>query len=87
MYVKYSRVTGSWSAINRITRRGGAGMTAEKIAWSEIQMHNHRSSCWVVLQGKVYNLTTFMDDVSRLHNTFNIVHEHTYKSMNHNSLG
>ena len=39
-------------------------MTAEKISWSEIQTHNHRTSCWVVLHGKVYNLTAFMDDVS-----------------------
>ena len=41
-------------------------MTAEKISWSEIQTHNYRTSCWVVLHGKVYNLTTFMDDVSGL---------------------
>ena len=43
-------------------------MTAEKISWSEIKTHNHRSSCWVVLHGKVYNLTAFMDDVSELNN-------------------
>ena len=38
----------------------------ERISWSEIAQHNHRSSCWVVIQGKVYNLTNFMDEVSTL---------------------
>ena len=36
----------------------------DRISWSEIAQHNHRSSCWVVIQGKVYNLTNFMDEVS-----------------------
>ena len=36
----------------------------DRISWSEIAQHNHRSSCWIVIQGKVYNLTNFMDEVS-----------------------
>ena len=34
-----------------------------KIGWNEIQKHNHRFSCWVVIHGKVYNLTNFINDV------------------------
>ena len=35
-----------------------------EITWSEIQKHNTRSSCWVVIHGSVYDLTTFINEVS-----------------------
>ena len=38
-------------------------MSEIEIPWSEIQQHNNRSSCWVVIHKNVYNLTNFIDEV------------------------
>ena len=34
------------------------------IPWSEIEKHADISSCWVVIHGKVYDLTAFVSKVS-----------------------
>lgn len=44
-----------------------SGISAGRgISWNEIHKHNHRSSCWVVIHGKVYDLTSFVNDVRKL---------------------
>ena len=31
------------------------------MTWSEIQEHNKQDDCWLVLEGKVYNVTRWAD--------------------------
>ena len=37
---------------------------SQQLPWSEIEKHADISSCWVVLHGKVYDLTAFVGEVS-----------------------
>jgi hypothetical protein len=32
------------------------------LSWEEISKHNSGDSCWVVIRGTVYDMTTFLDD-------------------------
>jgi cytochrome b involved in lipid metabolism len=34
--------------------------TTEGVTLSEVKKHNHRNDCWVVINGKVYDLTNFL---------------------------
>eukprot|EP00298_Acanthocystis_sp_HF-20_P004855 c15170_g1_i1.p1 GENE.c15170_g1_i1~~c15170_g1_i1.p1 ORF type:complete len:514 (+),score=207.93 c15170_g1_i1:47-1543(+) len=34
----------------------------QKISFSELSKHNTRTDCWVAINGKVYNLTSFLDE-------------------------
>lgn len=31
------------------------------LSWQEVVKHDSRESCWVVIRGQVYDLTTFID--------------------------
>lgn len=35
--------------------------TSPSIPMQEVAKHNKREDCWVVIHGKVYNLTDFLD--------------------------
>ncbi|KAG2333064.1 hypothetical protein Bca52824_004244 [Brassica carinata] len=38
-------------------------MASEKVfSYSEVSQHNKRNDCWLIISGKVYDVTTFMDD-------------------------
>ena len=37
---------------------------SQQLPWSEIEKHADISSCWVVIHGKVYDLTAFVSEVS-----------------------
>jgi len=39
-----------------------SGGVAKKYSWEEIKKHNKRKDCWVVIRGKVYNVTSFLDE-------------------------
>lgn len=39
---------------------------------SEVEKHNVKGDLWLVIEGKVYNVTTFADDVSFLDSWLNI---------------
>ena len=44
----------------------GAGAEAQplkKYSWEEVRQHQSRSSLWVVVHNKVYDVTEFMDEV------------------------
>ena len=34
----------------------------KQLKWSEITPHNHKNDCWVVIHGKVYDLTEFLKE-------------------------
>lgn len=36
-----------------------------KYTWEEISKHKDRNSLWLVFEGKVYDVTSFVDDVSQ----------------------
>ena len=40
--------------------------STKKFSWEEIKKHNGRKDCWIVLRGKVYNVTSFLDEVHTL---------------------
>jgi L-lactate dehydrogenase (cytochrome) len=31
------------------------------ISYEEVQKHNTRQSCWVIIEGQVYDVTSFLD--------------------------
>ncbi len=33
----------------------------KKITWKELEQHNVKSDCWLVVRGKVYDVTTWID--------------------------
>lgn len=35
---------------------------ARLISLEEVALHNSRASCWIVLHGKVYDVTNFLND-------------------------
>ncbi|EXJ86933.1 hypothetical protein A1O3_03887 [Capronia epimyces CBS 606.96] len=35
--------------------------SCKPFSWEEVQTHNHRESCWVVIHGVVYDLSDFLD--------------------------
>jgi cytochrome b involved in lipid metabolism len=35
--------------------------TAAMLSWEEVSKHDSRDSCWVVIRGFVYDVTTFLD--------------------------
>ena len=39
-------------------------MTTKKYTWEEIAKHNTRKDCWIVVRGKVYDVTHFLDEVT-----------------------
>lgn len=39
---------------------GNVGTAVQSFTWEEVQTHNKRTDSWVVLNGKVYNVTNFM---------------------------
>ena len=41
------------------------GQTLPKYSWEEIAMHNTSESLWLVVHDKVYDVTKFMEEVSR----------------------
>ncbi|KAK7389772.1 hypothetical protein VNO78_25065 [Psophocarpus tetragonolobus] len=41
-----------------------AAMASENkfFSFQEVAKHNHRNDCWIIINGKVYDVTTFMED-------------------------
>ena len=35
----------------------------KQFTWEEVQQHNNSSSLWIVIHGKVYDVTKFMEEV------------------------
>lgn len=39
-------------------------MSVQLYTYEEISKHNNRKDLWMVINGKVYDITTFQDEVS-----------------------
>ena len=46
------------------SEQGSAGEGPKKYSWEEVAKHNNTQSLWIVVDGKVYDVTEFMEEVS-----------------------
>jgi L-lactate dehydrogenase (cytochrome) len=37
-------------------------MSAKILTWEEVAKHSSRESCWVVIKGRAFDVTNFLDD-------------------------
>jgi len=51
--------------------------STKKFSWEEIKKHNGRKDCWIVLRGKVYNVTSFLDEVHTYTVTWKAERDHS----------
>ncbi|TKY64123.1 Cytochrome b5 isoform E [Spatholobus suberectus] len=38
------------------------GSNTKTFTFEEVTKHNHRKDCWIIINGKVYDVTPFLDD-------------------------